>query len=134
MVKLAEAVLAEFGWKYEIISEDHIVTGFKSTSIGRSFTINVYWESDWISFVTSPLPEPLPPHLIPKFSIYIAKANFYMPVAKYSISDDNDIRLSVEFPTSHLTEACLGSGLELLCSIAEEQTPELAQLIDGDPA
>lgn len=125
-------MLDGYGWKYELESEDHIVTGFKSNLDDRAFTIHIFWSQDWITLLSSPLTEPISSDLDTKLSMFIARSNYYMPVVKYSISAENELVLSVELPINNLTAECLMTGLDMLCAYTEEQSEVLSQLIDNN--
>ena len=130
MIETVNAVLYDFGWKFDLTGEDHVITGFKSDLLNRSFTIHIFWSTDWIVLTTSLLKMPIHSDLDQKISSYVARTNYYMPVVKYSISDNDELMLSVELPQKSLTKECLLSGLEMLCIYSEEQTEALSQIIE----
>jgi hypothetical protein len=132
MIEIVKAMLDEYGWKYELESEDHIITGFKSSLVNRAFTIHIIWSQDWITLVSSLLTEPISQDLDAKLSMFIARSNYYMPVVKYSITAENELVLSAELPTNNLTAECLMTGLDMLCAYIEEQSEVLSQVIENN--
>jgi len=132
MINTIHAVLSDLGWKFETVGEDHVVTGFTIDSLDRPFTIHIFWSTDWVVLTTMLLKMPTQPDLGQKLSSYVARTNYYMPVVKCSISDNDELMLSVELPQKSLTKECLMSGLEMLCVYSEEQTEALSQVINDN--
>ena len=125
-----EGLLTEGGWEFHRITEDTWRSRFRGRKGTFPFLIRLdpegYLTFAIVPFLKSPLEED---HAL---SLYerLLELNQVLLMAKFSIDDDLDIVLSVEYPSHHLDKSEFTDALNVLSYYADNHYDELLELAD----
>ncbi len=119
------------GWPVEPLRDNTFRSSFRAE--GRNFPFFVHAESVYlvlavVPYLRLPAEEALAQHLMDR----LLQLNRDMMLAKFSVDEDGDVVLSVEFPLAHLDATELRDALDVLTYYANCHWPELEALGD-DP-
>ena len=126
-----EALLAKTGWPAERMYEDTWRTSFHT----RSGTLPLFVRQDpagYVSFAILPfLKSPKERDAADRLYKKLLELNQSLFMAKFSIDDDLDVVLSVEYPIADLDETEFNDALDVLSFYADKHQGELNRL--GQP-
>jgi len=123
----AEQYFEEYGWVYEKIDTETLVSGFQ----GETLTFQIFIKSDdsWVYFVLLPFINEPQPEYQEKIYAHLLQLNYEMNMVKAGIDEDGDIFLAVELPASDLDYEHFSDALDALSYYADKyylQTLNLA--------
>ncbi len=125
--KLVDELLAESGWRVERIADDTWRSSFRGKN-GR-FPVYVKLAPDLVTFTVLPfLRSPEAQETADSLYKRLLELNQQLMMAKFSIDDDLDIVLSVEYPTADLDKSEFEDALDTLTYYADKHYLELKQL------
>lgn len=123
-----EAFLREGGWKFVRLTPDTWRIRFRRST--RTFPILIRLDPDgWLVLAIVPF-FPSPEDVEAAQALYerLLQLNQVLYLAKFSIDDDLDVVLSVEYPTSELDRSELRDALDALGYYADQHFEELASI------
>jgi hypothetical protein len=105
-----------------------------STFDGRTATFRFFIRltADWVLFTVVPFTDrPTDPRVL--FALYerLLKLNRQMNLAKFAIDEDDDVLLTVEFPTENIHDTDLDGAVDGLMVYADAHFDELRTLVRG---
>ena len=123
-----EALLAEEGWQCTRITHDTWRSKFRGKSQVFDVLVRIdpdgYFTCAIVPFLKSPEDDGVATKLYDR----LLQLNQVLFMAKFSIDDDLDIVLSVEYPTHHIDRSEVVDALEHLTYYAEEHFEELRRI------
>ncbi len=121
-------LLAEGGWPCERISEDTWRSRFRGKTATFPFLVRVD-PAGHLTFAIVPyLRSPEKPDDAEPLYRRLLDLNQSLLMAKFSIDDDLDVLLQVEYPTGALDRSEFDDALDVLVYYADQHYDELAQL------
>lgn len=126
LIETIKGFLDKYGWKYDGLSDNTIVSGFMGEK--SKFTLFVKADDDWLILSISPFVGGLKPECSVNIFKYLAQLNFHATLVKFSVDDKNNILLTVELPANGLTFESFVTSLEALCFYADDQHQVIANL------
>lgn len=120
------AFLERYEWKYEIVDDRSIITGFSGET--STYTLFIKLSDDWVIFSISPFVKRPSNGCRENLLRYLANLNFHALVVKFSIDDDENIVLTLELPINELNYSPFIVSLETLCFYAEQQFQQISDL------
>ena len=122
--------LEKDGWPVEVISEVTIRSRFRGA--GRVFPIFVYREPLFITFAVIPFARlPDDPYDAEVLMKRLLKLNREINMAKFSIDEDGDVVLSVEYRIENLDPSEVRDAVDVLAFYAEKHHAEVQDLAEG---
>lgn len=122
------ALLTRGGWPCERVHESMWRSSFQGRGASFPFFVRVD-PAGWVNFAIVPfLKSPEDQARATKFYARILELNHQLLMAKFSIDDDLDVVLSVEYPTAELDESEFVDALDVLSYYAERHYDELRGL------
>jgi hypothetical protein len=121
------AVLEAQGWPVERLSEATLRSRFRSKD--RIFPLFVHLEPLFVTFAVIPyarLPED--PDSAEAVMTRLLKLNREINLAKYSVDDDGDIILSVEYRIEHLDPSEIRDAVDVLSFYADKHHEDVNKL------
>ncbi|MDI1448086.1 YbjN domain-containing protein [Polyangium sp. 6x1] len=121
------AVLEAQGWPVERLSEATLRSRFRSKD--RIFPLFVHLEPLFVTFAVIPyarLPEE--PDMAEALMTRLLKLNREINLAKYSVDDDGDIILSVEYRIEHLDPSEIRDAVDVLSFYADKHHQDVHKL------
>ncbi|MDC0748437.1 MULTISPECIES: YbjN domain-containing protein [Polyangium] len=121
------AVLEAQGWPVERLSEATLRSRFRSKD--RIFPLFVHLEPLFVTFAVIPyarLPED--PDSAEALMTRLLKLNREINLAKYSVDDDGDIILSVEYRIEHLDPSEIRDAVDVLSFYADKHHEDVHKL------
>jgi hypothetical protein len=121
------AVLEAQGWPVERLSEATLRSRFRSNN--RIFPLFVHLEPLFVTFAVIPyarLPED--PESAEALMTRLLKLNREINLAKYSVDDDGDIILSVEYRIEHLDPSEIRDAVDVLSFYADKHHEDVTKL------
>ncbi|MDI3286969.1 YbjN domain-containing protein [Polyangium sp. 15x6] len=121
------AVLEAQGWPVERLSEATLRSRFRSKD--RIFPLFVHLEPLFVTFAVIPyarLPEE--PDTAEALMTRLLKLNREINLAKYSVDDDGDIILSVEYRIEHLDPSEIRDAVDVLSFYADKHHQDVHKL------
>ena len=123
-------ILEESGWPCDQITEDTWRSRFRGRHGKFPFLVRVD-PAGYLCFAIVPyLRSPEDEGAATKLYRRLLELNQSLLMAKFSIDDDLDVVLSVEYPSSELDRSELDDALDVLSYYADEHFPELKSLAD----
>ncbi len=118
------------GWPLERLSDSTARSAFSGST--RSFPFFVHVDPVFITlaavpFVRLPSDEPAAKRLMDR----LLHLNREINLAKFSVDDDGDVVLSVEYPLANLDASELRDALDALCYYADQTWNEVSRLASG---
>jgi hypothetical protein len=121
------AWLEKDGWPVEVISEVTIRSRFRGTQ--RVFPLFVYQEPQFITFAVIPFARlPEDPYDADVLMKRLLKLNREINMAKFSIDEDGDVVLSVEYRIADLDPSEVRDAVDVLAHYAEKHHAEVHDL------
>jgi hypothetical protein len=121
--------LEKDGWPVEVISEVTIRSRFRGA--GRVFPLFVYREPLFITFAVIPFAHlPEDPDGADDLMKRLLKLNREINMAKFSIDEDGDVVLSVEYRIENLDESEVRDAVDVLAFYAEKHHAEVLSLTE----
>jgi len=122
-----DQLLRDGGWRVDRIADDTWRTSFRGKN-GR-FPVYVKLTTEQITFTVLPFLKS-PTDQAPAAALYnkLLELNQALMMAKFSIDDDLDVLLSVEYPTADLDKSEFEDALDTLTYYADQHYPELKKL------
>jgi hypothetical protein len=129
-----EAFLREGGWKFVRLTPDTWRIRFRRST--RTFPILVRLDPDgWLVLAIVPyFSSPEDAEVAQALYERLLQLNQVLFLAKFSIDDDLDVVLSVEYPTSELDRSELRDALDALGYYADLHFEELVAIASSDGA
>lgn len=125
-VETLKHFLDEYGWKYDLLKEDIVVTGFAGER--SKFTVLIRVDTEIVVFAISPLVKKPKTSCNLNTFTYLARLNFHTKLVKFSVDEKNHIVLTVEVPAYELTYEAFVASLEALCFYADDQYQPLLEI------
>jgi hypothetical protein len=111
----------------EPVRENAIRSKFRGET--RDYTFFVHAESIYLVVAVVPYQRlPIDESSAHRLMDRLLQLNDEMVFAKYSVDEDGDVILSVEYPLAHLDKSDLRDALDVLTYYANKHWPELMQL------
>lgn len=127
------AYMTEDGWPVEPLRENTFRSSFRGEQ--RSFPFFVHAETVYLVLAVVPyLRLPVDEQQAQLLMDRLLHLNRDMMFAKFSVDEDGDVILSVEFPLAHLDGTELRDALDVLTYYASSQWSELSTLGDDPQA
>ena len=121
-------MLGDAGWPCDRINEDTWRSRFKTKKGSFPFFVRVDPEG-WVTFAVVPFVRS--PEEVPAADVLykrLLELNHSLLMAKFSIDDDLDVVLSVEYPTGELDHSEFKDALNALSYYADRHFSELSKL------
>ena len=120
-------VLEAQGWPVERLSESTIRSRFRSKD--RIFPLFVHLEPLFVTFAVIPFARlPEDPDAAESLMTRLLKLNREINLAKYSVDDDGDIILSVEYRIEHLDPSEIRDAVDVLSFYADKHHEDVNKL------
>jgi len=121
-------LLADAGWPCDRINDDTWRSRFKTKKAAFPFFVRVD-PKGWVNFAVVPFLRS-PEEVSAADALYkrLLELNHSLLMAKFSIDDDLDVVLSVEYPTGELDESEFRDALNALAFYADKHHEELSSL------
>jgi len=127
---LIEALLTKGGWPYDRISDDTWRSHFRGRRVSFPFYLRVDPEG-FITFAVVPfLKSPGDEDCAERLYRRLLELNQSILMAKFSLDDDLDVVLSVEYPMADLDPSEFDDAVDVLSYYANEHYDELRLLSD----
>ena len=115
--EMLEGFLGEYGWEYDVLEGDLLVTGFRGQA--AEFRVFIQPGDVWVilaivPFVARPIVE-----CQERFWPFLMRLNYEMNLAKASCDPEGDIVLSVELRATDLRFSDFQEGLDVLVYYAD---------------
>lgn len=124
-------LLERGGWPCERVADGLWRSLFQGRVASFPFFVRVD-PAGWVNFAIVPfLKSPAEPPRATRLYARILQLNHQLLMAKFSIDDDLDVVLSVEYPTRELDESEFVDALDVLSYYAERHYDELRALSAG---
>ena len=121
--------LEKDGWPVEVISEVTIRSRFRGA--GRVFPLFVYREPLFITFAVIPFAHlPEDPDGADELMKRLLKLNREINMAKFSIDEDGDVVLSVEYRIENLDPSEVRDAVDVLAFYTEKHHAEVQSLTE----
>ena len=121
--------LEKDGWPVEVISEVTIRSLFRGA--GRVFPLFVYREPLFITFAVIPFARlPEDPDGADELMRRLLKLNREINMAKFSIDEDGDVVLSVEYRIENLDPSEVRDAVDVLVAYTDKHHAEVQSLAD----
>ncbi len=122
-------LLTESGWPCDRINEDTWRSRFKTKKASFHFFVHVSPQG-WLNFAVVPfLRSPEEAEQADVLYQRLLELNHSLLMAKFSIDDDLDVVLSVEYPVADLDRSEFRDALNALVFYADKHYEELAKLV-----
>lgn len=122
--------LEKDGWAVEVISEVSLRSRFRGAT--RVFPLFIYQEPQFITFAVIPFAR-LPEDAYDADALMkrLLKLNREINMAKFSIDEDGDVVLSVEYRIEDLDPSEVRDAVDVLAFYAEKHHAEVQGLAEG---
>jgi hypothetical protein len=129
VVSRVEAFLKARDWATTRLGDATIRSSFKA-SRGTMYPLVTTCDATWVKLAVVPLGR-LPPDLVKAERLYgqLLQWNGEIMFARFSLDEDGDVLLSVEFPVSDLDDSELGDALDVLTFYASKYGPDIKATI-----
>jgi hypothetical protein len=122
--------LEKDGWTVEVISDVSLRSRFRGGA--RVFPMFIYREPLFISFAVIPFAKiPEDPYDADVLMRRLLKLNREINMAKFSIDEDGDVVLSVEYRIENLDPSEVRDAVDVLAFYAEKFHAEVEDLAEG---
>ena len=131
-VETLKSYFEEYGWTYEIVDDDHFLTGFNSEVVD-TFAIYITLAPNWVYFAIAPFVEaPKDPECELKPYGHLLRLCQQINMAKFSVDSDGDVILTVELPRENLDYSEFSDALGALSYYAD-QNYDAVRALATDP-
>ena len=125
-------LLESGGWPCDRINDDTWRSQFKGRSGKFAFFVRVDRKAGYVTFAIVPfLRSPQDADRADQLYARLLELNHSLLMAKFSIDDDLDVVLSVEYPTPHLDRSEFDDALNALSYYADQHFEELRKLAEN---
>jgi hypothetical protein len=115
------------GWPVEVMSEATMRSRFQGSV--RSFQLFVHLEPPYVTFAVIPFVRlPQEPEVVDDVARRLLRLNREINMAKFSVDEDGDVVLSVEYRLEHLDPSEVRDAVDVLSFYAEKHHAEVQQL------
>jgi hypothetical protein len=123
-----EAYLRAQGWPVTALGEGTLRSSFRGAH--GTFPLVVCFEEAWAKLVVLPIAR-LPPDAAKAEKLYtrLLQLNGEILLARFSLDEDGDVLLSVEFPATDLDRSEIRDALDVLTFYAEKHQPEIKAIV-----
>ena len=121
-------LLESGGWPYDRIASDTWRSHFRGRSVSCPFLLRLDPDGYVIFAIVPFLRTPAAPENAARLYERLLVLNQSMLMAKFSIDDDLDVVLSVEYPVAELDESEFADALDVLAYYADRHYDELLRL------
>jgi hypothetical protein len=123
------ALLQKGGWPAERLTADTWRSNFRGRSASFPVFVRVDREAGWVHFAIVPfLRSPEDEAGAHRLYTRLMQLNQQLLMAKFSIDDDLDVVLSVEYPLAEIDDNEFADALDVLSYYADRHHAELAPL------
>jgi hypothetical protein len=125
-----EAYLREQGWPIIHLGPETLRSSFRGTQTRTTFPLVVQFEEGWVKLVVLPIAR-LPADGSKAERLYerLLRLNGEIMLARFSLDEDGDVLLSVEFPAGDLDASEIQDALDVLTYYAEKLQPEIKAIV-----
>ncbi|MBL8677988.1 MAG: YbjN domain-containing protein [Myxococcales bacterium] len=129
VIEHLDAFLKKRDWTTTRLAETTIRTSFKAPR-GQMFPLIATHDGDWVKLAVVPLGR-LPPDLAKAETLYaqLLRWNGELMFARFSLDEDGDVILSVEFPVQELDDSEIADALDVLTYYANKYGAEIRSII-----
>lgn len=129
VVSRVEAFLKSRDWATTRLADHTIRTSFKAAR-GAMYPLVTTCDEAWVKLAVVPLGR-LPADLAKAEKLYsqLLRWNGELMFARFSLDEDGDVILSVEFPVGDLDDSELGDALDVLTYYANKFGPDIKATI-----
>jgi hypothetical protein len=123
-----EAYLRAQGWPVTPLGPSTLRSSFRGAN--AVFPLVVQFEDAWAKLVVLPIAR-LPPDVAKAERLYerLLRLNGEIMLARFSLDEDGDVLLSVEFPAADLDPSEIRDALDVLTYYAEKHQPEIKAIV-----
>jgi hypothetical protein len=122
------ALLTEDGWPCDRINDDTWRSHFKGKHASFPFFVRV-GRDGWVTFAIVPfVKSPEEPEAAHDLYLRLLELNHALLMAKFSIDDDLDVVLSVEYPADDMDRSEFRDALDVLSYYADRHYEEIRGL------
>jgi hypothetical protein len=115
------------GWPIEPLRDKAVRSSFRAET--RAFTFFVHAEGAYLVLAVVPyLRLPVEEDTAQALMDRLLHLNNEMVFAKFSVDEDGDVILSVEYPMAHLNESEIRDALDVLTYYANTHWPEISEM------
>lgn len=124
-----EQFLRSRGWPVTTIAPGTLRSVFRGQQ-GGTYPLVVQTEGPWVKFLVMPIAR-LPPDAVKAERLYerLLRLNGEIMLARFSLDEDGDVLLSVEFPADDLDSSEMCDALDVLTYYAERHHGEIRSLV-----
>ncbi len=122
-----ERLLLEVGWPLTRITKDTWSGRFRTRERTFPIVARVHPAGYFICAIVPYAPSPSGPAAEPLYE-RLLQLNHVMSMAKFSIDDDLDVLLTVEYPTAHIDESEIRDVFDHLAYYADNHFDEIAEI------
>ncbi len=123
-----EAFLSQQGWPVTRIAPSVLKSNFRGSH--SAFPLAVQIEDSWIKLMVVPMAR-MPTDASKAEILYerLLRLNREIRLARFSLDEDGDVLLSVEFPGGELDPSEIKDALDVLSFYAEKHQPEIKRIV-----
>lgn len=124
-----DAFLKKRDWTTTRLAETTIRTSFKGPR-GQMFPLIATHDGEWVKLAVVPLGR-LPPDLAKAEALYhqLLRWNGELMFARFSLDEDGDVILSVEFPHKDIDDSEIADALDVLTYYANKYGADIRAII-----
>lgn len=123
------ACLEKDGWPIEVVSESTLRSRFRGGE--RIFPVFVHLEPSYVTFAVIPFARlPDDEEVAEEVIDHLLHQNREMNMAKFSVDEDGDVVLSVEYPIQDLDPSEVRDAIDVLSFYAGKYHAEVGELSD----
>ncbi len=121
------ACLEKDGWPIEVVSESTLRSRFRGGE--RIFPVFVHLEPSYVTFAVIPFARlPDDEEVAEEVIDHLLHQNREMNMAKFSVDEDGDVVLSVEYRIENLDPSEVRDALDVLSFYAEKYREDIARI------
>jgi hypothetical protein len=122
-----EEYLKDLGWPVTRLGPGTLRSSFRGAA--ATFPLVVQFEADWVKLMVLPIARmPADPAKAEMLYEKLLRLNGEIMMARFSLDEDGDVLLSVEFPVTDLDASELRDSLDVLTYYAEKHQGEVKAL------
>lgn len=118
--------LQKDGWPVDVVSDVTMRSRFRSGD--RIFPVFVHIDADYVSFAVIPFSKLPDDEAGDGMAERLLELNREMNLAKFSVDEDGDVILSVEYPIEDLDPSEVRDAIDVLSFYAEKYHAEVSEL------
>jgi hypothetical protein len=123
-----EAFLKEQGWPVTRLAPNVLRSSFRGAEVTLPLVVQL--EDAWVKMTVVPIVR-MPSDGAKAEALYdrLLRLNAQIKLARFSLDEDGDVLLSVEFPSRELDASELRDALDVLTYFAETYQPEIKAIV-----